>query len=553
MKELSPSEPNCGVHASLGRPQSNGISRSFFPVLLILVMNLSITNAVSPKTITVNAIVPQSLRKNETTGFENVVSASFGRFHVAPSSNPEDDQHGSLIVSLYQVHTSLCTAEQLEAARKRKETEKWNPPYGLLVDRNHATSDKDISCTDVQQARHAQALGAAATVLVNPICLCDDSSKCDPDGGPCESSDPVVADDGTGHDVQIPVVMLTKQDGKSIRDALKSSGVTIEMRWRPFRSEKVGVTLWHTPFFYSSLFDTEQKGEDKTAGEWWFNMSIVMNTFGDSVDFRPQYMLLDGDHLNCLENPVCNAACTNGGRYCDASGSFDGVYRVEESLVRKCIWRHVKNSNDHGAQQQWWKYVSYTAEHCPHLRKVDGHECRAPVLKELGIEDMVHNCVADSGGIQGDKRNALLKEELDTQMLFRPQLNPTVTVNQVDLLYAHGRHQHPYLSAASIFEAACNAFLPEHQHASCSVCLSCYDPIFCLSQSEPWSCDARAPPPQQRKKKHHFRNFMLWCIFLGGMAFAGNKYQRFRNEQNLEEFFQNNNDYTLSENLFGND
>mmetsp|Transcript_8794 Transcript_8794/g.21059 ORF Transcript_8794/g.21059 Transcript_8794/m.21059 type:complete len:560 (+) Transcript_8794:75-1754(+) len=559
MRDLSQSETSHDANIGENRLRTNGISRSFLPVLILVMMMIlsPIVEARDAKTITVNAIVPQSLRKDDKVGFENVVSAEFGRHHVAPASNPKDDQHGGLIVNLYQVGSSLCTAEQVEAAGKKKQTETWKPPFSLLIDRNQENSAKTKGCTYVQQARHAQELGAAAAVLVNYKCLCYDDKKCKNNGDSCDSIAPILHDDGTGHDVQIPAVMLTKQDGQSIQEALKTNSVTLDLHWKPFRSENVTVTLWHTPFFFSSVFggSGEEEGTDQRAGQWWHNMSIVMKTFGDSVEFSPRYMLLDGAPIGCLDNSECNTTCTNGGRYCDVSGSGDGVYHVEESLVRRCIWRHVFNSNDPSAFEQWWDYVEYTSEQCPYYRTIgDGdnpQECRAPVLEQAGMVDMVHACITDSGGIADNVHNALLTEELEIQTRHGPHMNPTMTVNQVDIRYTHVRH-HRYLSAVSVFEAACNAFLPENKHVACSICLACQDPIACLAQSEPWSCNAHPPPPR-KKKRNHFRNFLLWSIFIGGMVFAANKYRRYQNEQNLEAFFQNNSDYTLSENLFGNE
>ncbi|KAL3936044.1 MAG: hypothetical protein SGBAC_008557 [Bacillariaceae sp.] len=553
---------------------------------MTLLIFVSPAEARDAKTITVNAVVPQSLRKDNHTGFENVVSAEFGRFHVAPSSNPAEDHHGSLIVNLHQVGSSLCNAEQVGIARQKQQNEAWKPPFALLIDRNQETSAKTKGCTFVQQVRHAQQLGAAAAILANNKCLCDDQDsnvcKGTTNGGICDPIAPILNDDGTGHDIQIPAVLLTKQDGDSIQQALKSNGnnggVTLELYWKPFRSYMVTVTLWHTPFFHHhhrhfAKTAAQQDQVDELVGQWWHNMSVVMTAFGeDYVEFNPRYMLLDGDSIGCVQNYAmpdsgCNTTCTNGGRYCDASGAVDGndddineiggLYHVEESLIRRCIWRHVRNSNDN-QEETWWKYVSYTSEQCPTQRMIlDGddnsNECRFPALEQAGMTDIVNDCIMNSGDIEDSVPNALLTEELAIQKRHGPHQNPTMTVNQIDLRYTHTRrhHNHYYLSPESVFEAACNAFLPEHKHASCDICLACQDPIECLAQSEPWSCSAHPAP--QSKKSHHFRNFLLWSVFLGGLAFAANKYRRYQNEQNLQAFFQNNSDYTLSENLFGNE
>lgn len=483
---------------------------------------------------TVEVIIPQSLHHGEGGYFHE--QADFGNEHSIPE--------GNMVLSMYYVNSTLCTDQELAAAHKMKKD--WTPPFGLIVDRSKDTAETNDAesstyfCTYVQQTRQAQNLGAAAVVLANHLCDCS-SADCiqnTPMEDTCETKAPVLKDDGSGNDIHIPSVLLSKPDSQPMKQQLldQTGPLVMEFQWHPFLSKNVSLTLWHTPFFLSTYGNPTQEMDYN----WWKNLSQVALALGDSLDFAPRFLFLDGKQLGCFHNDACHDTCTNGGRYCDTSPH--SLRAMQEVIIRMCLWEHALRDKEADAAS-WWKYVTYNAEHC---HQDEEHGCRENALQAAGISaDLIDSCFEDSGGWDKDNANSLLERALEEQRRHGVFVNPTVKVNYGKVRERVGHD----LSPASIFDAVCGSYLHEYLPDVCRICLACSAPMACVVQSEPWTCQDHSGPPPKRRK--HFRNFFLWSLFLGCAAFAYNKYRRYRNEQNLDLFFQNHRDYTVSESMFG--
>jgi hypothetical protein len=66
----------------------------------------------------------------------------------------------------------------------------WQSPYILMVDRG--------GCTFGRKVRNAQRSGAAGVVIADNICMCSDNECTASNGGACETTEPIMADDGSG-------------------------------------------------------------------------------------------------------------------------------------------------------------------------------------------------------------------------------------------------------------------------------------------------------------------------------------------------------------------
>ena len=100
----------------------------------------------------------------------------------------------------------------------------WQSPYILMVDRG--------GCTFVQKVRNAQRSGAAGVVIADNTCLCSDQECVAQSQGSCETTEPIMADDGSGADISIPSFLMFKRDADSVKDELmQNRPVQIEMAW----------------------------------------------------------------------------------------------------------------------------------------------------------------------------------------------------------------------------------------------------------------------------------------------------------------------------------
>ena len=81
------------------------------------------------------------------------------------------------------------------------------------------------------QVRNAQRSGAAGVIIADNTCLCNDDAcvKASP-GQQCESSEPIMADDGSGSDISIPSFLMFKIDADAIKAEVKADRpVQLEM------------------------------------------------------------------------------------------------------------------------------------------------------------------------------------------------------------------------------------------------------------------------------------------------------------------------------------
>jgi len=101
----------------------------------------------------------------------------------------------------------------------------WPIPYILMADRGKYTL--------VTKARNAQRVGTSALIIADNSCLCTDADCIDDSETPtCETGLPILADDGSGSDITIPVFYILKPDADMIKSEVQSNRtVTMEITW----------------------------------------------------------------------------------------------------------------------------------------------------------------------------------------------------------------------------------------------------------------------------------------------------------------------------------
>jgi hypothetical protein len=63
------------------------------------------------------------------------------------------------------------------------------------------------------KVRNAQRSGAAGVIIADNTCLCSDVECIEASDNPtCETSEPIMADDGSGSDISIPSFLMFKHD-----------------------------------------------------------------------------------------------------------------------------------------------------------------------------------------------------------------------------------------------------------------------------------------------------------------------------------------------------
>jgi len=409
---------------------------------------VSITSAVTPDNVSSRLMVhiPHKLFRAE--GYDHR-EALFG---VPPYG-------GSISTNIFKVRTKLCEA----TADKYIVDEGWPSPFILMVDRG--------DCTFVKKVRNAQRLGAAGVVIADNICLCDDI-KCITHSGSstCETSEPIMADDGSGSDISIPSFLMFKRDANIIKEELKAkSPVQLEMAWSlPAPDDRVEYDIWTVPtdVFFNNDFVN--------------NFKDVAVALGKSAYFTPHMYIFDGGRSNCQDNNgmnQCFSLCTNKGRYCatdpdnDVDKGISGADVVKESLRRLCIWKHY--GADDGIGVKWWNYLIEFTKSCNKPDKFMNDECVNKAYKRAAIDsNVINTCMKDSGGLATDRPNKLLEEAVKSQTDRGIVLVPTVLVNSAALRGA--------LTVGNVFNAICAGYATDTKPKACQQCEHCNDPHECI-------------------------------------------------------------------------
>jgi hypothetical protein len=416
---------------------------------------------------------------------------------------------GSIAQNVYYADSDLCdpnvdTSKGFPSREigKNGKMEPWPSPYILMVDRG--------SCTFVKKVRNAQRSGAAGVIIADNTCLCSDTQCITESQSPgCETSEPIMADDGSGSDISIPSFLMFKRDADLVKkELLDDHPVQLEMSWSlPNPDDRVEYDLWSTP-------------SDVVSKNFLKTFRPLAKALGDRAYFTPHMYIYDGVRTHCQgkdgEN-FCYNLCTNNGRYCatdpdnDLDRGISGADVVKESLRRLCVWKHYGEQD--GVGEIWWRYVEEFIERCNTPDFFMNEDCVLDCYKHAGVEaDKINRCMQDSGGLEKDAPNAFLDLEISAQSERGVVVLPTAFVNTAAM-----RGQ---LSAQTVFHAICAGYAEGTTPGICEKCATCTDAVGCVQKGYCTKGPAAAAAQSGSVSTHTFATSMLLVIAL----FAGAGY-----------------------------
>jgi hypothetical protein len=353
--------------------------------------------------------------------------------------------------NIFYTTKTLCDDEPSSGAPASIEKE----GYILMINRG--------GCSFVEKVRNAQNENATAVIFADNKCLCRSGDAC-VSQETCEDFEPVLDDDGTGDDIEIPSMMLMKQDAETLRDKLMfGTMIRVKLSWPAPKAVDgpVEYSLWTTP-------------DDLMSAEFLSTFKEAAVALGDKARFVPQMYINDGTEKECRYSAgaiePCPGKCTNFGRYCEPKSYYDleqydqkGTLMVVESLRRQCIW-HMYGSFD-GVGVLWWDYVEQWMLQCS--KSHYSVSCAEKVFEQVGLDErQVNKCMNDAGNFWTDGRNILMDNALNARAQDEIFVAPTAMVNGAAL---RGR-----LTYGSMLNAICWA-LPDGQDkpAICSQWATC--------------------------------------------------------------------------------
>jgi hypothetical protein len=247
-------------------------------------------------------------------------------------------------------------------------------------------------CTFTTKVRIAQEKGAHAVVIIDK----DDSTLTS-----SSLHNIIVADDGHGVGIHIPSILIAKDEGKKMTDALDTgSAVIVELKWTLPTDSVVQMDLWMSTGSAESLKFLADFAESRKQ-------------LNKVVKFQPHYAVFS------VKDPQASAVdlCWDiTGEFCaedpDGYGSITGKQVLEEDVRQLCI--HEKTSSltattdtKSGTKavmyaDKYWEYVKLFADRCPLDGKGDagfGPECATKLLRSISSDQLVgevSDCIANT-------------------------------------------------------------------------------------------------------------------------------------------------------------
>jgi hypothetical protein len=319
-------------------------------------------------------------------------------------------------------------------------------PAIIMIDRG--------DCTFVQKVRNAQQRSANAVIIV------DNNHT---------GNLPIMADDGTGSDVDIPAVFISWADGEKIKGAI-ASGQTVgaELSWHlPAPDNRVEWSFWTS-------------ANDDESVSFVEGFKQVYEAMGDHAELTPHYLIIDGRQFQCNGPDLpCAKQCTHDGLYCaedpehDFETGLDGDDIVGENLRQICLWETLKAE---GTSNKWWDYVSIFDERCEEDR--DFHQqCSETQQAAAGLTAAeiakVRDCVEKSHFCEGAPtatsqdacrsangvwKNTKLEAELEARRKDGIYILPTILINEQKY---RGRLTCPHpiwMESCGVLQGICAAF-----------------------------------------------------------------------------------------------
>lgn len=430
-------------------------------LLLLLAVSAPSTLAGTPDNVSSRLMihVPHNLYKNG--GYDHR-EALFGKPNYG----------GSIAQNVYYTESDLCDpSKPIGKTHPHEVNEKGEtylkPPFILMVDRGN--------CAFVQKVRNAQRNGAAGVVIADNVCLCSDQeciaqqTGSEDGAAPCETAEPVMADDGSGSDVSIPSMLMFKHDADKVKSVVEGNHpVRVEMQWSlPQPDDRVEYDLFTSP-------------TDPVTHNFFQEFKHIAKALGKRAYFTPHMYVFDGERSQCHGangDNQCFNLCSNNGRYCamDPDKNLDegvsGFDVVKESLRRHCIW--AKYGEDDGIGEKWWDYVNEFDKNCGSMDYFNNEDCVKDAYKHAKVDgEHIEMCMENSGGLEKDGTNSFLEAELKAQSDLGVVIMPTTFVNNVAIRGS--------MDVANVFQAICAGYEQGTKPEICSRCSQCGDPVKCV-------------------------------------------------------------------------
>ena len=273
-------------------------------------------------------------------------------------------------------------------------------------------------CSFVQKARNVQRAGYSMIVIVNNM--------------ETEIKDVIMSDDGSGSDIYIPIVMISKTDGEKIINYLEKNNsdknkVIVEIDFDKKRRDTQTVDV---KFFFSS--------SELRAYELFKSLTQYISQFGNQINFEPIYVVHRSPYYN-EENPIRTLNCVSRGKYCyfpkETTIIKDGQAIIMEDLRQKCIYESSKRNDN---LMNYYTYMKYFHSQCLVKDRTPqfNENCAKKVLHSMAYTVNIDSCISKSFNVMNllnnlyiDNENTILSHEYEEILKYKLTTFPSVIIN----------------------------------------------------------------------------------------------------------------------------
>ncbi|CAG9316295.1 unnamed protein product [Blepharisma stoltei] len=246
-------------------------------------------------------------------------------------------------------------------------------------------------CSFISKVRNAQNIGASAVLVFDNVD--EDVTK------------HAIIDDGTGANIYIPSLLISKEDGEIIKRKI------VENHGKNSNANYVSITISFEVLNPDDLVEYEiwMSSENDVVRSFLHDFAPYAKRFDeDMVQFTPHYVLWHCSVCKVHNWTDDNPDCVSGGRYCAPDPDYDGPRNgreiVMEDLRQICINKIAQQDKN---QKLWWNYIKAFNETCSNNNFAK--RCSEQAMKIAKIDpDDVDECVENSF----EKNNKTLDNEI---------------------------------------------------------------------------------------------------------------------------------------------
>lgn len=336
-----------------------------------------------------------------------------------------------------------CTPYDLKIPNDHMNEESRTFAYGLIVDRGE--------CSFVNKTRNAQNLG------IDILIIADDRSE--------DTNDIIVLnDDGTGDDIIIPTVMISKEAGNALKSYLNDENnnedVFFSINFELAEMNDIEIDI----FGSSERFDIYDLLQE---------LKLLFSKYhNDELKVKLDVNYVSSSAKDQGEKEIKN--CLGGGKYCiwtgvqlnDKSINYDGREILNQNIIQKCIQQNsfVNLENQEYLGQTYFYYMEAFNKNCLKQLLVEAksgfiNECSQNLLSDMNIIEKTSKCVQDSFESQDPKQinivdNKILNIDKIKRVKYGVQQFPSVAINK-RLIDSNN------LQGYAVIEAICTTIFPK--------------------------------------------------------------------------------------------